>query len=458
MKTSLKLKLVSLATTVVSAFTPLTPAAASQFGQTEVDQQKFAVIASPIGQTGNHQLLIVEQIASSRQCWSESGSNPIIINPLLLSFDFSGVCGRSTDSNGYSIRVAGEDIALQYGLRVIKRDGEMFLMGVPFRASSGNKPLEIGRTYGLTSDFAKFILNPGWRITKRNYDGKVLGHMYLTNDLTLSQLTSTTGGGTTGGGTTGGGTTGGGTTGGGTTGGGTTGGGTTGGGTTGGGTTGGGTTGGGTTGGGTTGGGTETPPILLSDIRTDIYVREIEEAVKLGFVSGFPDNTFRPKVALTREQLVSMVLEAMKKLPGANLSVPSTVSTRPYSDVETTRWSASKILWARTNNIVSGYPDGTFRPDKPVTRAEMMAVLRRAAEYGKSLRGLTPTLTQKQPPLAFTDTTGHWANALVTQMSGYCGVASPLNEVGNRFEPDAGALRNYAAAATLRTVKCIQAE
>ncbi len=457
MKTSLKLKLVSLATTVVSAFTPLTPAAASQFGQTEVDQQKFAVIASPVGQTGNHQLLIVEQIASSRQCWSESGSNPILINPLLLTFDFSGICGRSTDSNGYSIRVAGEDIALKYGLRIVKRDGDMFLMGVPFSTRTGNKPIEIGRTYGMTSDFAKIILNTGWRVTKRNYDGKVLGHMYLTNDLTLSQLIGTTGGGTTGGGTTGGGTTGGGTTGGGTTGGGTTGGGTTGGGTTGGGTTGGGTTGGGTTGGGTTGGGTENP-ILLTDIRLDIYAREIEEAVKIGFVSGFPDNTFRPKVALTREQLVSMVLEAMKKLPGANLSVPSTVSTRPYSDVETTRWSASKILWARTNNIVSGYPDGTFRPDKPVTRAEMMAVLRRASEYGKSLRGLTPTLTQKQPPLAFTDTTGHWANSLVTQMSGYCGVASPLNEVGNRFEPDAGALRNYAAAATLRAMKCIQAE
>ncbi len=346
---SLQLRIAALATAVLSTFATVTPASASTFDQIEVDQNKFIAVASPVGQTGNHQLLIVEQISSSRACWSESGSQPTIVDPLLLSFDFSGICGRSTDSNGYSIRVGGEDVGLKYSLRILKRDGDMILTGVPFRQGTA---LEIGKVQGTTSGFAKVVLNPGWRFAKRSYQGRTLGHVYLANDLTLSQLTS----GDIG---------------------------------TGGGNTGGGNTGGGNTGGGNTGGGTTVPS--FSDIRGDIYAADIDEAVKIGFISGFAeDNTFRPRVALTREQLVSMVLESIRTLPNANLNVPTSVTTRPYKDVDLTRWSAAKILWARQNNIVSGYPDGTFRPAQPVTRAEMMAVLRRASEYGESLRGFEP--------------------------------------------------------------------
>jgi hypothetical protein len=41
-------------------------------------------------------------------------------------------------------------------------------------------------------------------------------------------------------------------------------------------------------------------------------------------------------------------------------------------------------------------------------------------------------------------------------MSAYCGVASPLNETGNAFNPNQAARRNYAAAATLRMLNCIR--
>ena len=112
MKSSLKLKLTALATTLVASFGAMAPAAASLFDQTEVRQDDFIAIASPVGQTGNHQLLIVEQVSDSRDCWSESGSSPTLVEPLLLNFNFSGICGRSTDSNGYSIRAGGEDLGL----------------------------------------------------------------------------------------------------------------------------------------------------------------------------------------------------------------------------------------------------------------------------------------------------------------------------------------------------------
>jgi hypothetical protein len=153
-----------------------------------------------------------------------------------------------------------------------------------------------------------------------------------------------------------------------------------------------------------------------------------------------------------------MVIEALGKLPGANFTVPTQVATSPYPDVAAARWSAAKIQWARDNKIVSGYTDGTFRPTQPVTRAELMAVQRRAAEFAQTLQGRQATLTPKQSAQQFSDTQGHWAASLISQMSSYCRVASPVNETGSAFAPDTQTRRNYAAAATLRMLNCVKSE
>jgi Spy/CpxP family protein refolding chaperone len=166
------------------------PASANTFSKTEVRQNNFIAVAAPVGST-RHQLLILEQISNDRPCWQETGANPVEVDPLLLDFDFTGICGRSTDSNGYSIRVGDRDLGMQYNLRIVRDGDDMVLMGVPFSSRSGGS-LEIGRARGVTSGFAKLQLNSGWRFSKRNYDGRTLGHVYLTNDLTLSELTSST--------------------------------------------------------------------------------------------------------------------------------------------------------------------------------------------------------------------------------------------------------------------------
>jgi N-acetylmuramoyl-L-alanine amidase len=71
---------------------------------------------------------------------------------------------------------------------------------------------------------------------------------------------------------------------------------------------------------------------------------------------------------------------------------------------------------------------------------------------------MKPEVIVKQPPKTFADTESHWAAAIITQMSAYCSVASSLNETGSRFAPDDSAKRNYAAAATLRMLKCVKAQ
>ena len=181
--------LATAALTAASTFAPLS-AVASTFGQTEVNQDKVIAIAAPVGETSRHQLLVLEQISSTRACWKETGANPVEIDPLLLNFNFSGVCGRATDSNGYSIRVGGEDMGMRYSLRVEEQGDDLVLMGVPF-GRRNTPPLEIARANGVSSGFVKLELNPGWRFTKRNYQGRTLGHHYLTNDLTLSELAET---------------------------------------------------------------------------------------------------------------------------------------------------------------------------------------------------------------------------------------------------------------------------
>lgn len=154
-------------------------AIAAQFGQKEVEQSKYIAVAMPLA-SGYYKLLVLEQISPKRACWKENGSAPTVIDPLLVTFDFTGICGRSTDSNGYSIRVAGEDLVIRYSLTIERRGDELVLIG---RARDGSgPPMLIARTQGFAEGFQKFILEPGWRFSRRAFGSKTLGHIYFTND------------------------------------------------------------------------------------------------------------------------------------------------------------------------------------------------------------------------------------------------------------------------------------
>jgi hypothetical protein len=214
-----------------------------------------------------------------------------------------------------------------------------------------------------------------------------------------------------------------------------------------------------------------TKPVLaevpnFSDVDADVYAKEIQEAVETGLIVGFTSsNTFRPTLELTREQMVSMVINALSKLPVSPLTVPHDppptaanllkVTSQPFLDVKVTRWSAAMIEWAKFNGIMLGYSDGTFRPNQIVTRAELMAVLRKAVKYAEEGGGVS-IMPNTNTAVALSDISNHWAQKQIIEMSAYCGVASPLNETGNAFFPNLGTRRNYAAAATLRMLNCFK--
>lgn len=153
-------------------------AIASTFDDAEVSQDRFVLLATE----GSSRLTILEQISNDRACWSQSGSE---VDPLLLNFDFTGICGRSSDLNGYSIRVNDQDLGLQYRLEVETRGDTMVLYAQPRR---GGQRLEIGRTRSMPQEFGEIELYPGWRITRRVFNGQTLGHLYLANDQSLTAL------------------------------------------------------------------------------------------------------------------------------------------------------------------------------------------------------------------------------------------------------------------------------
>ena len=183
MKLRLLSKLVVVSTLALTGIIPWLPSQASPFDEQEVNQDDFIAIARPYGDN-KYDLLILRQIPGQRQCWQEQQSNTITtIDPLLLNFNFAGSCERSTDSNGYSIRIDGEDFGLDYLLRVVKRKDELILVG-SHRTNPTQPDIIIGRTQGVTSGFLKIDLDQGWRFTQRVYNGKTLSHVYITGDST----------------------------------------------------------------------------------------------------------------------------------------------------------------------------------------------------------------------------------------------------------------------------------
>jgi hypothetical protein len=169
-----------LAATPAPAATPPAPpqAGGSLFGASEVVQERFVLVAAPIGKGERSQLNIYEQLNTRRPCFAVGEGKPAPVNPLLASFDFTGICSRYIDANGYSVRVGGSDLATSYRLSVTQVGNDTHLLALPTRAGAGPE-LVVARTQGLAQGFVKLQLEPGWKIMRRQFRGRNLGHVYL---------------------------------------------------------------------------------------------------------------------------------------------------------------------------------------------------------------------------------------------------------------------------------------
>lgn len=165
------------------AGTPLQPVrAASLFQAVELDEQRLVLVAAPIGSTGTRaQLHIYEQLNDRRPCFAVNGGAPAQVDPLLSTFDFTGICSRYLDANGYSLRIGGSDLGTVYRLSVVRVNGDNLLLAVPTRPGAGPE-MVVARTQGPGTDYLQLVLEPGWRLKRRAFNGRNLGHVYFYQD------------------------------------------------------------------------------------------------------------------------------------------------------------------------------------------------------------------------------------------------------------------------------------
>lgn len=100
--------------------------------------------------------------------------------------------------------------------------------------------------------------------------------------------------------------------------------------------------------------------------KENAFYEDIYKATENGIFSGTGEGKFEPNLSVTRAMLVTVLGRIDGDLAEAESDFP---------DVLTGSWYSKYVAWAEKNNIVKGYDDGTFKPEKPVSRQEAMTIL-----------------------------------------------------------------------------------
>jgi len=171
----------------------LTPwaGAANLFDSRPLDTSRFAVLARPVGPS-DWNLLVLEQIQAQPLCWEQRPDG--LVDPALNRFNFTGICSRYLDSNGYSLRIGDQDLASRYRLQLRQSGMELRL-----EASTPSNPtvLVVGRARVPLRDkdgFVALALEPGWDLQRRVFNRQTLSHIYFANPSPLPKLLAKAGG------------------------------------------------------------------------------------------------------------------------------------------------------------------------------------------------------------------------------------------------------------------------
>ena len=111
------------------------------------------------------------------------------------------------------------------------------------------------------------------------------------------------------------------------------------------------------------------PAAAMTDVTKDAWYHEaVDWVLSNGVMGGFGADIFGPHATLTRAQVVQVLYnkEGKPALNGKN---------HAFSDVPAGQWYNNAVTWASSRGIVSGYTDGTYKPDKPVSLEEVFVIL-----------------------------------------------------------------------------------
>lgn len=111
------------------------------------------------------------------------------------------------------------------------------------------------------------------------------------------------------------------------------------------------------------------PRPYFSDSDEAAWVTPIlEDLAQRRLIKGFPDGTFRPNEPMTRAEFATQLSHLF-------VLAPQSTSSTVYADVDPNHWAIQAIQTAIDTGFLTGYPDGTFRPEAKVTRLQVMLAL-----------------------------------------------------------------------------------
>ncbi len=109
--------------------------------------------------------------------------------------------------------------------------------------------------------------------------------------------------------------------------------------------------------------------------RGDIFnSEEASMLTSLGIIQGFPDGKFRPNDGVTRAQLAKMIYYMQNGVKDKSEDLAASYTGNDFSDVQG-HWASGYIYYCARKGIISGYTDGTFKPDRNVSATEAAKML-----------------------------------------------------------------------------------
>ena len=113
----------------------------------------------------------------------------------------------------------------------------------------------------------------------------------------------------------------------------------------------------------------ESPKTVFTDVPPvgEWYSEAVYYADEKGYMKGTGNNMFEPQKPVTRAQIAQILYARDEK--------PEVKEKAKFSDVPEKQWYTDAVAWAASKQIVAGYPDNTFKPDKAVSREELAVML-----------------------------------------------------------------------------------
>ncbi|CEQ17870.1 ZmpA/ZmpB/ZmpC family metallo-endopeptidase [Paraclostridium sordellii] len=153
------------------------------------------------------------------------------------------------------------------------------------------------------------------------------------------------------------------------------------------------------------------------DFNKSIYRNDHKIIKHNKYINGYPDNTFRQENKITRGEIATMLSRII--LDGKQVPI----TENKFNDISNDYWAKNEVNYLASKGLLNGYEDGTFRPENPITRAEVATILvRSSGDIKQKFKKIFPDIDDS-----------HWANKYIEKAAelGYM-----LGYEDGSFKPD----------------------